>query len=178
MLSTFSCALFKTVWVNFTFWNWVPETLPYFEVSFDYLPQDIFWEQESFRVLQALGTCSAPKHRFSCCCFGKQPQGGSISSTWAFWKDLFLGCKFQRNVRVQNPRAGVSFLLTTYPLFPGQIPALPNRLLRVLSSGGGATPRKKAGGGNRTTRICGDQVTFQNSTRAGDHHPLSAPSMF
>ena len=77
----------------------------------------------SLTALQALGILSAHEQQFQSCCFGKWPQGGSMSlcptpftgGTSALGKVLFLDWQLAL-------KACVPFLLPPLLLFPGQIP--------------------------------------------------------
>ena len=72
----FSCDTFKQ-WVKLAYSNWLFEHLPCYEYFPSYLPSDISWRKTFLLTAQqALWILSAHQQ---CCCYGKWPQGGSMS---------------------------------------------------------------------------------------------------
>ena len=82
------------------------------------------------RVLEwgAWWILSACEQRFQSCCYGKWPQGSSMSlllvtgGTRALGKVLFLDCQLESNVLEEICKVYVPYRLSPLPLCPGHIP--------------------------------------------------------
>ena len=49
------------MWEQFSSWNWLLESRPYFEFVFDYLPKGVFWEKASFIASNSLWIVKCPE---------------------------------------------------------------------------------------------------------------------